>query len=550
MLSQTALDDPKRLAAIEASGILDSSTDGAFERYTRLCAALLGAPVALLSVVSSDRQIFKSCLGLQGPWAQVKQTPLTHSFCQYVVTSHQALIVEDSLTDQRVNECLGITELGIGSYLGVPIRTPDGQIIGSLCAVDREPRQWRPEQLLLLEDLRDSLECEIALQNLERGNLTSNPPQGRLLKQETSIQLMARFEHELRTPLNALWNLSGELAEAPLESRWRELAETLKSKSHSLTHLLEDLLELAALRQGSLSPRPQWLESSELCRRILTELKPECFSAEPCTCQFPDDLPSKLFLDLERFSSILRHLLRFELDQGAEGHSSGETSGESLSRQEKGLELKVQWVDQCLQIEMQSPDPSSRTLHPLLTQSWTCPLEKIKVAALPLVIVQHHLKDLGGHAAVGSRPGSLKIVLPAPSGDQDKSLKQVEEGRPPIQRILVVDDDATNLRVVQHIAAKLDLTLACVNSGEAALELLEHEVFDLILLDLRMPGMDGFEVTRQIRDNLKLQTPIVAVTADNLQETRAETEKRGMSGFLPKPIRSRDLARVLRREPT
>ena len=82
---RNALDSPGRLAALQASGLLDSPPEAAFDRLTHLAVLLLNAPVALVSLVDDRRQFFKSQVGLAEPWASARETPLTHSFCQYVV---------------------------------------------------------------------------------------------------------------------------------------------------------------------------------------------------------------------------------------------------------------------------------------------------------------------------------------------------------------------------------------------------------------------------------------------------------------------------------
>ena len=79
------LRDPIRLAALEETGLLDSLPEETFDRFTRLAARLLGTPVSLITLVTPDRQFFKSAVGLAAPWAAARETPLSHSFCQYVV---------------------------------------------------------------------------------------------------------------------------------------------------------------------------------------------------------------------------------------------------------------------------------------------------------------------------------------------------------------------------------------------------------------------------------------------------------------------------------
>ena len=88
--------NPDRLDALRALGLLDTPAEEAFDRLARLAARLLHTPVALVSLVDENRQFFKSCFGLPEPWASWRETPLSHSFCQHVVTSNEPLVISDA----------------------------------------------------------------------------------------------------------------------------------------------------------------------------------------------------------------------------------------------------------------------------------------------------------------------------------------------------------------------------------------------------------------------------------------------------------------------
>ena len=94
------LDDQNRLAALDASALLDTPPAEAFDRLTRLVTRILNVPVALVTLVDRDRQFFKSCIGLPEPWMSGRETPLSHSFCQYTVMTREPLIITDARTAQ------------------------------------------------------------------------------------------------------------------------------------------------------------------------------------------------------------------------------------------------------------------------------------------------------------------------------------------------------------------------------------------------------------------------------------------------------------------
>ena len=158
-----ALADPGRLAAVHESALLDTPAEESFDRLTRLAAKVVNAPVALVSAIDQDRQFFKSCLGFPEPWATDRETPLTHSFCQHVVTAREPVVITDAREDERVADNLAIRDMGVIAYLGVPLFARDGQAIGTLCVIDHEPRIWKREEITLIEDLAAAVVTEITL---------------------------------------------------------------------------------------------------------------------------------------------------------------------------------------------------------------------------------------------------------------------------------------------------------------------------------------------------------------------------------------------------
>ena len=158
-----------RLAELHRTRLLDSPAEEAFDRLTRLAAAALRTPIALVSLIDADRQFFKSCHGLPEPWASAREIPLTHSFCQHVVTRELPLIVEDARVDPVVRGNPAIAELGVIAYAGVPLTTSGGDIVGTFCVVDKVPRCWTGEDIVMLTDLAAAAMTEIEL----RGEMTA-----------------------------------------------------------------------------------------------------------------------------------------------------------------------------------------------------------------------------------------------------------------------------------------------------------------------------------------------------------------------------------------
>ena len=147
------LTDPLRLAALDATGLMDPAAVEEFDRLARIASSALGCPVSLVSLVDDSRQCFPGASGLPPEVDGDRQTPLSHSFCKHVVANNEIFIVEDAVQHPLVKDNPSITELGVAAYAGVPIRLPDGGVLGSFCAIDNQPRRWRESEIDVLRDL-------------------------------------------------------------------------------------------------------------------------------------------------------------------------------------------------------------------------------------------------------------------------------------------------------------------------------------------------------------------------------------------------------------
>ncbi len=190
------LREPRRLAALARTG-LDAASDETFDRFAAMVQIILNVPVALVSLVGADRQIFPGACGLGEPWQQERQTPLSHSFCQHVVATAEPLIVVDARTDDRVRGNLAIDDLEVVGYAGMPLTDADGTVLGSLCAIDHSPRHWTGTELRLLADLAaacsDSLRLRISAHHaqLDRQRLWRQEQQTRAAYDRDKILLRA-----------------------------------------------------------------------------------------------------------------------------------------------------------------------------------------------------------------------------------------------------------------------------------------------------------------------------------------------------------------------
>ena len=164
MITEPSLAEAHRLRALHALGILDTPAEERFDRVTRLAQRLFDVPIALIGLVDTDRQWFKSCIGLD-----VRQAAREVSFCSYAVAQNAALVIDDAMADRRFSANPAVTgDAHIRAYAGQPLRDAEGRPLGTLCVIDRRPRAWSSDDIRALRDLADCAEAELNAASLSR----------------------------------------------------------------------------------------------------------------------------------------------------------------------------------------------------------------------------------------------------------------------------------------------------------------------------------------------------------------------------------------------
>lgn len=143
--------DPRRLAVLESTGLLDTPAEARFDVLTQRAASLLGVPATFISLVDRDRDFHKSASGPSGQWSEVRQLEgLT--FCHYTLGAPSPLVIDDTARDPVYRHVPSVTDLGVRAYLGVPL-VIEGEVIGSFCAVAFEPRHWTDADIAVMSEL-------------------------------------------------------------------------------------------------------------------------------------------------------------------------------------------------------------------------------------------------------------------------------------------------------------------------------------------------------------------------------------------------------------
>ena len=298
-----SLDSEERLAAIANLEIVDRPTERNFGMLVELANSLLETPVSLISIVTDKKQFFVSSDGLGEPWATERETPLSHSFCQYVVKMDAPLVVTDSRIDPLVCKNLAIRDLDVGSYLGYPLRTKDGLVLGSFCVIDSAPRTWTDCELTMLGQL-----AKLAVSELDNRIVALRQKvdyENRLMhaqKMEAIGQFTTGVAHDFNNVLTVIQNFA--------ELLQHECGDQLKPSSY-IQQIFRTLDSATAITQQLLTcsrPKRETFEPVVL-QDVIGDLLPLIEASSPENVQFCLSAKTKETSLVATRSSLIHQIL-------------------------------------------------------------------------------------------------------------------------------------------------------------------------------------------------------------------------------------------------
>ncbi len=231
-----------RLKALDDLAILDTEPEEVFDRITRLASYLLGVPIVLISLVDEERQWFKSRRGLDA-----SETHRDLAFCSHAILSDKLFVVPDATADERFAQNPLVTGApDIRFYAGAPLTIRDGIRLGTLCAIDTEPRVLDDEQVQALQDLAAVVVDELALrQSLRLAASTSTELERQAIGLRSANHALEQFaftaSHDLRAPLKKLVNLADIAMLDTRDDALRPLLEPIQASAFELERVVSDL---------------------------------------------------------------------------------------------------------------------------------------------------------------------------------------------------------------------------------------------------------------------------------------------------------------------
>jgi CheY-like chemotaxis protein len=356
------------------------------------------------------------------------------------------------------------------------------------------------------------------------------------------------MSHEIRTPMNGIMGMLQVLENSSLNENQKMQIEIASGSADTLMRLLNDILDFSKIESGKLdfesipfALSPSITEIAALLRTRAAEKRLEL------SADLPAHLPAYVIGDAVRLKQVLLNLTSNAIKFTETGRV--DISVQPIARNDHTVMLRFAVRDTGIGMD----EATQAKLFQAFSQGDSSMTRRFGGTGLGLAISQRLVNRMGGHIRVESVPRkgsefSFEIALPigaAPERHSPASL--LRRGRTLSGRLLVVEDDRVNQRVIQLLLEKFGLKSVTVADGVSAVEA-ALENWDAILMDCQMPGMDGFEATRQIRRRLKGQPlPIIALTANAMAGDREACLAAGMDDFVAKPIRQDEFRACLER---
>lgn len=365
---------------------------------------------------------------------------------------------------------------------------------------------------------------------------------------EAKQQFLAKVTHEIRTPMNAIVGFGKLLSKTSLEDKQRKFVDAICTSGDNLLLIVNDLLDTAKIEAGKMNFEEIPFSIKEVVSSVVTLLHYKAAEKDlVLSAKIADEVPEYLIGDPTRLNQVLINLAGNAVKFTEKG--SVEIIINCVKREENHITLQMDVRDTGIGIS----EEKLPTVFDSFTQANNDTSRKYGGTGLGLTIARQIIELQNGAITVESTLGkgtTFSFVLTYPIAESQSAIEQadpsdqIDTHQLENVKILLAEDNHLNHLLMESIMTEWGVEMKIAVNGKNAVELLQQERFDLILMDVHMPEMDGYEASRYIRENLPeplSHIPIIAITANATEEDRTKCLEAGMIDFISKPFRQEDL---------
>jgi PAS domain S-box-containing protein len=361
-------------------------------------------------------------------------------------------------------------------------------------------------------------------------------------------QFLANMSHEIRTPMNAIIGFTSFLKDTNLNHKQQEFVSNINIASENLLSIINDILDVSKIESGMLQIENTVLNLHSTLQSVYSLMLGRASEKKlELSLHINKDVPEFVISDPTRLSQILINLVSNAIKFTSDGFVNMRVEIDKMN----SVSCIVRFIIQDSGIGIAKEN--SEIIFERFKQESADTTRKYGGTGLGLSIVKNITHLMGGEISINSTVGKgseFIVCLPFTNCDESQQIefkRNVEKGRsstdiaPVNLNILLVEDNRMNQQYCKTLLKQFGYSCSLANNGVEAIKLLEENHYDLILMDIQMPLMDGYETTRQIRNKFKSDVYIIALTANAMSEEKNKCFAVGMNSYLSKPFKSEDL---------